>query len=168
MTNTNQNNTAIDKAYAAQTKQIGTEIGVSDWVRIDQNMIDKFADVTMDPQFIHTDPVRAATESPFGGTIAHGFLTLSLASKFVMDTFEDLPGQTMSLNYGFDKIRFLTPVKCDSQIRARFVLNAVTKKSDTQLLKEMAMTIDIKNTDDQISEKPALVATWLWMMVFNT
>jgi len=153
----------VDTELAEQTKLLGTEVGVSDWIKVDQSMIDQFADVTKDPQFIHTDPERAKAETPFGGTIAHGFLTLSLASRFMMDTFEDVSGQSMSINYGFDKLRFLNPVKCNSLVRARFTLRDMVKKSETQLLKTMDMTIEIQN-----ETKPALVATWLWLMMFET
>jgi len=151
----------IDLVFETQCAKIGQEIGLSDWLLIDQAMIDKFADVTMDHQFIHIDPERAAMETPFGGTIAHGFLTLSLGSKFAGDCFEGLPGQAMSFNYGFDKLRFLAPVRAGARIRGRFSLMDVTRKSDTQLLQKIQLTIEIESEDT-----PALIAEWLGMAIF--
>ena len=152
----------IEAALAAQTARIGTETGLSDWVAIDQDRIDAFAQITDDPQWIHTDPVRATAENPFGGTIAHGFLTLSMASKFSIETFTKFKGQTMGINYGFNKVRFLSPVCAGDKIRGRFVLNAVTKKTTKNLLQEHQLTIEIKDKDT-----PALVCNWLGMAVFE-
>jgi len=104
---------AIDAAITKATAQIGQEVGVSNWILVDQDMIDDFAKTTQDDQWIHVDPVRAATETPFGGTIAHGFLTLSLASRFSYDYFGLLPGQVMGINYGFNKLRFCHQSKPD-------------------------------------------------------
>lgn len=152
----------IATALASQTARIGTETGLSDWVTIDQNRIDVFAEITEDPQWIHTDPVRAAAETPFGGTIAHGFLTLSMASKFSIETFTKFEGQTMGINYGFNKVRFLSPVCAGDRIRGRFVLQTVTQKSTKNLLQEHQLTIEIKGKDT-----PALVCNWLGMAVFG-
>lgn len=152
----------IDKAFEQQTAKIGTETGLSDWVTIDQARINTFAEVTEDPQWIHIDPERAAKETPFGGSIAHGFLTLSMASKFSIDTAESLPGQVMGINYGLNKVRFLNPVCAGDQIRGRFVLKSVTKKSDKQLLSENTLTIEIRGKDT-----PALIAQWLGMAIFE-
>ncbi|MBN9055429.1 MAG: MaoC family dehydratase, partial [Rhizobiales bacterium] len=90
---------------------VGTELGVSRWFVVDQTMIDRFADATQDHQYIHTDPARAAAETPFGGTIAHGFLTLSLLSAMNFDCVPRIIEQTMGINYGFEKVRFMAPVK---------------------------------------------------------
>jgi acyl dehydratase len=152
----------IEIALASQTARIGTETGLSDWVTIDQNRINVFAEITEDPQWIHTDPVRAAAETPFGGTIAHGFLTLSMASKFSIETFTKFEGQTMGINYGFNKVRFLSPVCAGDRIRGRFVLQTVTQKSTKNLLQEHQLTIEIKGKDT-----PALVCNWLGMAVFG-
>jgi len=152
---------AIDDALAAAQAKLGTEVGVSEWVTVDQKTIDTFADVTLDHQWIHIDPERAAKDTPFGGTIAHGFLTLSFASKFAYDCFDVAPGQTMGINYGFNKLRFLNPVKAGSRIRGRFVLAEVKKRSDTDLLRTNQMTIEIEG-----QETPALVADWLGLAVF--
>jgi acyl dehydratase len=153
--------TAIDDALAKSEAMIGQEVGVANWITVDQAMIDTFAETTHDDQWIHVDPVRAAAETPFGGTIAHGFLTLSLGSRFAYDCFQPFPGQVMGINYGFNKLRFLSPVKAGARLRGRFVLKAITKRSDTELLRENAMTIEIEGQDI-----PALVADWLGLAVF--
>jgi acyl dehydratase len=153
--------TALERALADTRAQIGQEIGVSRWITVDQQMIDGFAEVTHDDQWIHVDPVRAATETPFGGTIAHGFLTLSLASRFVYDCFGRLPGQVMGINYGFDKLRFLTPVRAGSRLRGRFTLLDAKRRSETELQRKNLMTIEIEGQD-----KPALVAEWLGLVIF--
>ena len=137
-------------------QKIGQEIGRSNWILIDQAMIDGFADVTGDHYFIHVDPNRASTETPFGGTIAHGFLTLSLLSKMAYDALPKIDGSTLGLNYGFDKIRFLSPVPEGSRIRARFCLVAL----DEEKPGEVTLTYDVKIEIDG-QEKLALAATWL-------
>lgn len=152
---------AIDDARDQSEALIGTEVGVSNWITVDQAMIDQFAQTTRDDQWIHVDPERAATETPFGGAIAHGFLTLSLGSRFSYDCFEMLPGQVMGINYGFNKLRFLKPVLAGARLRGRFTLAAVTKRSETELLRENTLTIEIEG-----SQTPALVAQWLGLSVF--
>ena len=141
--------------------RIGTEIGTSSWHLIDQAMVDRFAEVTSDRQFIHVDPARAAAETPFGGTIAHGFLTLSLLSAFLAEAMPHVEGAT-GINYGFDKIRFLTPVKTGARVRARFTLKDLQRRSDTELVWRHAVTVEIEG-----AEKPALVAEWLGMMILK-
>lgn len=153
--------TPIDKALRDYRAKLGTEVGVSRWVEVDQPMIDGFATVTHDNQWIHTDPERAAAETPFGGAIAHGFLTLSLGSRFVYDCFPVLDGQVMGINYGFNRIRFLSPVPAGSRVRGRFVLASVRQRSATEMMREMHMTIEIEG-----QETPALVAEWLGLVVF--
>jgi len=153
--------TPIDAALAATEAKIGLEIGVSNWITVDQAMIDSFAETTHDDQWIHVDPARAASESPFGGTIAHGFLTLSLASRFAYDCFPPLPGQVMAINYGFNKLRFLTPVPAGCRLRGRFTVKSAKKRSATELLRENVLTVEIDGRDT-----PALVADWLGMVVF--
>ena len=153
--------TAIAEALAATEARIGQEVGVSNWITVDQAMIDKFADTTYDDQWIHVDPDRAAAETPFGGTIAHGFLSLSLASRFAYDVFGPLPGQIMGINYGFNKLRFLSPVRAGARLRGRFVLKSVIQRNATELLRENTLTIEIEGQDT-----PALVADWLGMAVF--
>ncbi|MGE4325338.1 MAG: MaoC family dehydratase [Pseudodonghicola sp.] len=153
---------AIESAMEKLTSQIGTEVGVSNWITVDQAMINAFADVTHDQQWIHVDPERAARETPFGGAIAHGFLSLSLASRFAYDCFQPEPGQVMSINYGFNKLRFLNPVKAGSRLRGRFTVNTVDQRSPTQILRETGLTVEIEGSD-----RPALIADWLGMMVFE-
>ncbi len=153
--------TAIAEALAATEAKIGKEVGLSNWITVDQEMIDKFADVTHDDQWIHIDPDRAAAETPFGGTIAHGFLTMSLASRFAYDVFGPMPGQVMGINYGFNKLRFLSPVRAGSRLRGRFVLKSVVQRKPTELLRENTLTIEIEG-----QETPALVADWLGIAVF--
>ena len=142
-------------------KLVGSELGVSEWHTIDQKQIDAFADATGDFQFIHIDPERAKRETPFGGTIAHGFLSLSVLPKMAYATMPTLNGASMSINYGFDKVRFLAPVRAGKRVRARFVLAEVTMKSRQELLARTATTLEIEN-----EPKPALVADWLGMHFF--
>ena len=139
---------------------IGTETGLSKWFEIDQSRIDVFADVTEDPQFIHIDPERAARDTPFGGTIAHGFLSLSLASAMAIDVAFSIEGTLMGINYGFDKIRFLQPVRSGKRVRGRFILMDVTERNPGQWLLKQGLTVEIEG-----EEKPALVAEWLTMVI---
>jgi acyl dehydratase len=152
----------IEDAKAKLEAQIGQEVGVSNWIEVDQAMIDAFAKTTHDDQWIHVDPDRAARETPFGGTIAHGFLTLSLASRFAYDCFDMAPGQVMGINYGFNRLRFLNPVRAGDRVRGRFKLAGVTQRNATDLLRETVLTIEIDGR-----ETPALVAEWLGMAVFG-
>ena len=153
---------ATDRALQSQTALIGQEIGTSGWITVDQEMIDAFAALTLDDQWIHVDPERAAAESPFGTTIAHGFLTLSLASRFAHDCLPPLPGQVMGLNYGFNRLRFVAPVRAGARLRGHFTLKAVRRRSETRLLRETVLTVEIDGED-----APALVADWLGLMVFR-
>lgn len=136
---------------------IGTEVGVSDWLEITQERINIFADVTEDHQFIHVDEA-AAKDTPFGATIAHGFLTLSLLSKFAGQASIALDGVEMGMNYGFDKVRFLAPVPVGSKVRARFTLKQAVEKREGQFLLTYDVTVDIEGAD-----KPALICEWLGM-----
>lgn len=152
---------ALQTALEATEKLIGTEVGVSDWITIDQAMINQFAETTHDTQWIHTDPARAAAETPFGGSIAHGFLTLSLASKFAYDCFPEMPGQVMGINYGMNKVRFLNPVRAGARVRGRFTLQKVEARKGGQLMRENLLTVEIDG-----EETPALIAEWLGLAVF--
>ena len=152
---------AIETAKTKFEALIGQEVGVSNWITVDQAMIDEFAKTTHDDQWIHIDPERAAKETPFGGTIAHGFLTLSLASRFAYDCFEQEPGQVMGVNYGFDKLRFLNPVRAGARVRGRFVLSAIKQRSATDLLRTNTLTVEIEG-----QETPALIAEWLGLAIF--
>lgn len=153
----------LQQVETAQTQLIGTEIGVSDWITIDQAMINQFAKVTRDEQWIHVDPERATRDAPFGGTIAHGFLTLSLASKFANDCLPPMPKQRMGLNYGLNKVRLLSPVTVQSQVRGRFVLQAVTARHGNELLRDIQLIVEVRG-----QEKPALVADWLSLLIFES
>jgi acyl dehydratase len=152
----------MQAALAASEKLIGTEVGVSNWILVDQSMIDQFATTTHDTQWIHVDPERAAKETPFGGTIAHGFLTLSLASRFAYDCFPMLPGQVMGINYGMNKLRFLKPVVAGSRLRGRFTLQAVRARGTEKMMRENLLTIEIEG-----EKTPALIAEWLGLAVFE-
>lgn len=134
---------------------LGKEVGVSDWIEIDQKRIDAFADATLDHQFIHVDP-KAAAQTPFGGTIAHGFLTLSLMPHLVAAITLIPENLSMAVNYGCDKLRFLEPVKVDSRIRARAKLLEATERPGGQLLVKSEVTIEIDG-----ARRPALVADML-------
>ena len=138
---------------------IGQEVGVSKWFEVDQARIDAFAKITEDEQFIHVDP-EAAKATPFGGTIAHGFLTLSLASAMTYDAVPPLEGVVMGVNYGFDKVRFLTPVRAGSKVRGRFKLLSAEDKGGGRWLLKHELTVEIDGVD-----KPALIAEWLGMQM---
>ena len=138
---------------------IGTEVGVSRWILIDQARIDAFAETTEDRQYIHIDP-EAARATPFGGTIAHGFLTLSLLSAMTYDAVPPLKGVVMGVNYGFDKLRFLAPVPAGSNVRGRFKLLSAEDKGGGRWLLKHEVTVEIEGGD-----KPALVAEWLGMQM---
>ncbi|AYD02258.1 MaoC family dehydratase [Neorhizobium sp. NCHU2750] len=140
---------------------VGHELGISDWIIVDQTMIDQFADATLDHQFIHVDPVRAA-ESPFGGTIAHGFLTLSLLSAMNFGGVPKIREQTMGINYGFDKIRFMSPVKCGARVRGRFVLSDCRFRGAGMLMTTYEVSVEIEN-----EKKPALTANWITIVQFD-
>ena len=138
----------------------GKEVGVTDWVQIDQQRINRFAEATDDHQYIHVDPDRAAA-TPFGSTIAHGFLTLSLMSMFSgMGVGVKLENTVMLINYGLDKVRFVNPVKVNQRIRARFVLVSAEQKTANRYLLKHNVTIEIEG-----EAKPALSAEWLGMTV---
>jgi len=143
-------------------KLVGQEIGVSGWITIDQPQIDAFAHATNDHQFIHVDPERARRETPFGGTIAHGFLSLSVLSGLAYEVMPTLNGAAMSINYGFDKIRFLTPVRAGKRVRARFTLSEAVMRAPKELLIRNATTLEIEG-----EPRPALVADWLGLHFFN-
>ena len=140
---------------------IGKEVGVSEWMTVDQNRINQFADATGDHQYIHVDPERAA-QTPFGTTIAHGFLTMSLMVEMGYEGSTKLENSVMGINYGFDKLRFINPVKVDSRIRGRFQLVSAEEKNPNQWLLKHAVTVEIEGED-----KPALIAEWLGMTVLG-
>ena len=139
---------------------LGKEVGLTDWIEINQDQINKFADATGDFQYIHVDEDRAA-ETPFGATIAHGFLTLSLLSKLSsMGGWIKLENAVMGINYGLDKVRFVSPVRVNSKVRARFQLISAEEKNPKHYLLNHNVTVEIEG-----DEKPALIAEWLGMTV---
>lgn len=135
----------------------GQVIGTSDWFQMDQDRINQFADATDDHQFIHVDPERAKM-TPFGQTIAHGFLSLSMLAVFVESGMPKIDTQ-MSVNYGLDKVRFLSPVKSGKRIRGHFTLAAMDEKRPGQWQVTLGISVEIEG-----EEKPALVADWILMM----
>lgn len=139
---------------------VGQEIGLSDWITVTQDQIDTFAQCTNDHQFIHVDPVAAA-KTPFGSTIAHGFLTLSLLSSMAYQ-MPGIDGTVMAVNYGFDKVRFVSPVKVGARIRGRLVLTKFEEIRPGEVQTTMNVTVEIEGQD-----KPALVAEWLGRRYFG-
>jgi acyl dehydratase len=140
---------------------VGQE-AVSPWRLVTQDMINGFAAATDDHQWIHTDPARAAAETPFGGTIAHGFLTLSLLSTLAYETLPVIETTTMGMNYGFDKIRFAAPVRAGTQVRARFKLTDADIRPSGRVLTSYDVTLDIEG-----SVKPAFTAEWKTLSVID-
>jgi acyl dehydratase len=139
--------------------RVGEEIGVSGWITIDQARIDAFAETTEDRQFIHIDP-EAAAQTPLGGTVAHGFLSLSLLSRMGVEAMLLPQELKMVVNYGLDRVRFLAPVRSGKRVRGRFTLDSVEEKAAGQILMRHAATIEIEG-----EEKPALTALWLTLIV---
>lgn len=146
-------------SIATIKSQVGREIGVSSWIMIDQPRIDAFAAATEDRQFIHVDP-EAAAHSPFEGTIAHGFLSLSLLSRMGAEAMLVPEGMTIAINYGLDRVRFLAPVRSGRRVRGRFTLDSLEEKAPGQWLLRHIVRIEIENED-----KLALTATWLALIV---
>jgi acyl dehydratase len=135
--------------------KVGQELGVSEWMPISQQDINKFAFLTNDHQFIHVD-VEKAKESPFGGTIAHGFFTISLIVPMAHSALPAIKDRTMGVNYGFDRLRLMSPVKSGAKIRGRFVLKSLESKTEKQHQLVHTVTIEIEG-----EQKPALVADWV-------
>jgi acyl dehydratase len=141
-------------------KMIGQENGTSEWVLIDQDRINRFADATEDHQWIHVD-IEKAKKGPFGGPIGHGFLTLSLIPIFSKSAKYLPEGLKMAVNYGLNKVRFITPVPVGSQVRSRMVISAVEEKGPGRILMTITHSIEIKGQD-----KPACIAEGLSMLFF--
>ena len=137
--------------------KVGKPAGVSGWIEMDQARINAFADITEDHQFIHVDP-EAAKATPFGTTIAHGFLTLSMLSRFAADVVYILDGVKMGVNYGFDKVRMMNPVKCGKRICVHFTLMSAESRVPGQWTFKYAVKVEIEG-----EEKPALMAEWVTM-----
>lgn len=147
---------------AALAARQGEEIGVSNWIEVTQAMVDAFAATTFDSYFIHTDPARAKAETPFGGTIAHGFLTLSLLSRMSYDVTPVPAGSTGTLNFGFDRVRFIAPVRTGQRVRGRFTLAEARLRSPREALTRYAVSVEIEG-----AAKPALAADWLILHMFD-
>ncbi|MBN9004292.1 MAG: MaoC family dehydratase [Rhizobiales bacterium] len=141
---------------------VGQEIGVSSWHLVDQKRIDVYADVIEDHQFIHVDPERAKRETAFGTTIAHGFLTMSLLSVMSYEVMPLVEGVTIGVNYGFDRLRFISPVKSGSRVRGRFTLTEATLRKPGELLSRTAVAVEIEG-----EKRSALVADWLGLLYFS-
>ena len=138
--------------------RIGSETGVSDWILVDQARIDAFAEATEDRQFIHIDP-EAAAQTPFGGTVAHGFLSLSLLSAMAQQGILRPEKIQMGVNYGLDKVRFLAPVRSGARVRGRFRLERFEEKAPGRYQFTHHVTVEIEG-----EEKPALIAEWIGMI----
>jgi acyl dehydratase len=146
----------------AYQKMVGHEVGVSSWHVVDQKRIDVYADVIEDHQFIHVDPARARAETAFGTTIAHGFLTMSLMSIMSYEVMPVIEGTTMGVNYGFDKLRFISPVRSGSRVRGRFTLAEAKLRKPKELQSLTHVTVEIEG-----EEKPALVADWIGLIYLD-
>lgn len=138
---------------------IGKDLEPSPWVLLDQQRISAFADVTEDHQFIHIDPAKAKA-TPFGGTIAHGLLTLSMLPSLIEKTLPALEGMKASINYGYNKVRFLAPVRSGKRIRGRFVIDDFSETGPGRYQLLTTITVEIEGED-----KPALIAEWISMVL---
>src|SRR5258705_3183854 len=148
-------------SFEAYQKLVGHEVGVSSWQLLDQSRIDVYADVIEDHQFMHVDPERAKREASFGNTVAHGFLTMSLLSIMSYEVMPVIEGTTMGVNYGFDKLRFISPVRAGSRVRGRFTLAEAKLRKPKELQSRTHVTVEIEG-----EEKPALVADWIGLIYF--
>jgi acyl dehydratase len=148
-------------SLAAYQDMVGHEVGVSSWHLVDQSRIDAFADVIEDHQFIHVDPERARRETSYGTTVAHGFLTMSLLSIMSYEVMPVIEGTTMGVNYGFDKLRFVSPVRAGSRVRSRFTLVEAKLRKPKELQSRTNVSVEIEGED-----KPALVADWIGLIYF--
>jgi acyl dehydratase len=148
--------TSIEDAVAA----VGTELGVSDWLTVDQARIDAFAAATEDRQWIHVDAARAKAESPFGATIAHGLLTLSLIPALSKQCFV-VENAKMGINYGFNRVRFVAPVRVDSQLRVRSNLHDVARINEATVHLTVRHTVEVNGSD-----KPAAMAEMIGRYIF--
>lgn len=146
---------ALDEIRAC----VGSELGVSSWMLVDQQRIDRFAEATDDRQFIHVDP-DAAAKTPFGGTIAHGFLTLAMISRMGAEVMLLPEATKILINYGVERLRFLAPVRSGKHVRGRFLLDSVEERAPGQIMLRHDVTVEIKD-----EPKPALKAQWLTLIL---
>jgi acyl dehydratase len=147
-------------SMATAPQFVGRELGASGWVAVDQDRIDRFAECTGDRQWIHVDVERARRESPFGGPIAHGYLTLALVAAMVMELGVIPPDAASGLNYGLEKVRFIAPVKAGARVRTRASLLSAEAQSEGRMLLKLNCTLEIEG-----EPKPALVAETLCMLI---
>ena len=147
-------------SMATAPQFVGRELGASGWVAVDQDRIDRFAECTGDRQWIHVDVERARRESPFGGPIAHGYLTLALVAAMVMELGVIPPDAASGLNYGLEKVRFIAPVKAGARVRTRASLLSAEQQSGGRMLLKLNCTLEIEG-----EPKPALVAETLCMLI---
>jgi acyl dehydratase len=147
-------------SMATAAQFVGRELGISGWVAVEQHRIDRFAACTGDRQWIHVDVDRARRESPFGGAVAHGYLTLALVAAMVLEIGVVPPDAATGLNYGLDKVRFITPVKSGARVRMRAVLLAAESQGGGRVLLKLQCTLEIEG-----EAKPALVAEILCMLI---
>lgn len=152
----------LNEEYLHYQKKIDQKLNPSNWIQITQKKIDEFAQLTQDPQFIHTDPIKAKLHSPFEKTIAHGFLVLSFASKFALEVLPPIKKKEVRINYGFNKVRFIHPVLVDSNIRGIFTLKNIEKKNNLSLISTYELTIEIQNY-----QKPGIAADWIILNQFS-
>ena len=151
------NDGALTKlSFDAVFKKLGKVVGKSEWYSIDQSIIDSFADLTKDHFFIHVDPERVKRETPFGSTIAHGFLSVSLLSAMSYDCVPGIEGAHFGLNYGFNKLRFVSPVPVNSRIRGHFTLKDIEKKNNGEITMIYNVIVELEN-----QQKPVLAAEWV-------
>ena len=148
-------------SLSAYQNMVGHEVGVSSWHLVDQKRIDVYADVIEDHQFIHIDPERAKRETTFGTTVAHGFLTMSLLSIMSYEVMPVIEGTTMGVNYGFDRLRFISPVRAGSRLRGRFTLMVAKPRGADVLESRTSVSVEIEG-----EAKPALVADWIGLIYF--
>mgnify|MGYP000471325513 CR=1 FL=1 len=153
---------AARQSIDALTARVGGEARVSHWHVVDQARIDAFASATDDHQFIHVDPVRALAETPFGGTIAHGFLSVSLLPAMLAEVLPDMEGRRRAVNYGFDRLRFVSPVRAGARVRGHFALTGIEERKPGEITATHAVTVEIEG-----AVRPALVAEWITRYYFD-
>ncbi|WP_147077828.1 MaoC family dehydratase [Methylobacterium haplocladii] len=151
---------------AALRLRVGSQIGASDWAMVDQERIDRFAAATGDHQFVHVDPVRAAAETPYGGTVAHGYLTLAMLGGALGEVLPVHPCVRAVLNLGADKVRFLAPVRAGARIRGVFILNGVGALPENKAALRLAATVEVTEAGAEAA-RPALSAELTLMLVFS-
>ena len=145
----------------AYKEMVGQEIGLCDWLLIDQQRVDAFADITEDRQYIHIDPVAAAA-TPFGGTVAHGFLIMSMLSAMVAAATPSIEGAAMAVNYGMNNLHFIRPVRAGKRIRARFTLLDLKERTSHQWQTTLSVKVEIEG-----EEKPSIVVEWSILYLFD-